>query len=70
MSNAVTTENRIVIGDPSAPTGIKFTLDDEEWVCHDIKTLTELVEKFQAYATRDKYVRDLEDRVKHLESIL
>ncbi len=70
MSNTVTTENRIVIGDSSEPAGIKFTLDDEVWICYDIKTLTELVEKFQAYATRDKYVRDLEDRVKHLESIL
>jgi len=70
MSDLGITKGGIIMGDPFAPTSITFRLDDEEWVCHDIKTLKELVEKFQAYATRDKYVLDLEDRVKHLESIL
>lgn len=70
MSDIVTTENGLVIGNQDAPIGITFTLDGEEWICNDIKTVQELVEKFIAYANRDDYVRSLEARIKHLESIL
>lgn len=70
MSDIGIISGGVEIGDPLEPQSITFALDGEKWTCYDIKTLKELVEKFQAYATRDKYVRDLEDRIKHLESIL
>ncbi len=70
MNEYGTTEKGLIMGKGCEPTSITFTLDGEEWVCHDIKTLKELVEKFQAYANRDEYVRQLEERIKHLERIL
>ena len=58
------------LSDKDTTSSILFSVNNETWECKTIPTIIELVEKIEAYGNRDEYVRELEDRIKHLESIL